>query len=286
MKNKPTEYPGIRHEHMNLVSGIMQELSETSLLASWDRVFEAQTRILGPQELKWLETKGAFAGGVMEVGSGNGCYGSFLARNVPYCHFFGLEANQSLVNRFNLCDEQHPINYNIEKCIVGIDPIPKAILGHVQTCILRFVLQHSSDPVYILKQVCNILPPGAQIYIIEEDDRLFASNTEWSSYDATIDMWRRVCAEGGTNSKIGLELPGILNKAGFSIEDYTINLRNNIEMGSMFVELFSSIALMMYNTNPGVITKVELQKIIDGFSANQMHHVATYPQILLVAKKM
>ncbi|MND39829.1 hypothetical protein D3C76_158220 [compost metagenome] len=267
----------------------MQGLSDATLLASWETVLEVQTRILGPQELKWLTIKGAFEGNVLEVGSGNGCYGSFLAESVPTCNIFGLEANQHLVELFSARSKNLPANYKVEKCRVGVDAIPESVRGGIVTSLLRFILQHSSDPVRVLKHVYDVLPPGGRVYIVEEDDRLFMSNSNWRSFNQTIDIWKRVCAAGGTNSKIGLDLPNIVNSAGFSIEDYTLLLRNNVEMGDSFIELFSSIAIMMCHTNPALIAKGELQQILDQFAASREHHatrhVATYPQVLLVATK-
>src|ERR1700712_4804533 len=64
-----------------LTLGMMSDLGEGELLDAWNRVLDIQTRGFGPREVQWLRDAGFGAGGrdVLEVGSGDGTYGRFLA---------------------------------------------------------------------------------------------------------------------------------------------------------------------------------------------------------------
>lgn len=284
------EQTSIDQQAPDLKLGIMHGLKSKKLLDVWSSVLEAQTRILGPSEIEWLRTKDALNGDMLEIGSGTGAFGSFLAKNYPQGKLHGLEANPQLIRYFYDRDQrERPGNYHISKCSVGSDPFPKQLRGRCNTSILRFVLQHTSSPVRVLEELHEIMPTKGRLYIIEEDDRLFTSHIGWPPFDRVVDIWRRVCQAGGTNSRIGLELPHIVETAGYQIEDYRIVLRNSVEMGDAFGELLSGIGFMMCQTNPTLIMEGELEQVIDGFaesySQSTSRFVGTYPQILLVASK-
>lgn len=55
-----------------------------------------------------------------------------------------------------------PANYTITACRVGDEPIPGAEGPRYGDCLLRYVLQHSSDPVQILKAVYDALRSKAE----------------------------------------------------------------------------------------------------------------------------
>ncbi|GGW67380.1 class I SAM-dependent methyltransferase [Streptomyces xantholiticus] len=272
-----------------LTLGIMDRIEDPALLHEWGRMLDLQTRLLGPREVEWLRAKGfgRDCAGIIEPGSGDGHYGSFLARNFPDARIHGLEANDSLVRRFDTA--RCPENYGIDICKVGNDPLPAGLAPGFDQCFLRFVLQHVSDPRPLLKAVHDALPQGGRLYIIEEDHSFFTTEPYWLPYALATDAWSRVYAAGGSDGAMGRKLPALVAEAGFEVTDFDLVLRNNVEMGNDFLELFTQAARVLHLTSPDLLNAEELRSIRDEFRLDQDRHgtrfVATYPQILLCATK-
>jgi SAM-dependent methyltransferase len=271
-----------------LTLGIMDQIEDPNLLREWIRMLDLQTRLLGHQEVEWLRTNG-FGDNctVMEPGSGDGRYGSFLARSFRDTRIFGLEANENIAKRFDA--SQSTENYGIDICKVGSDPLPEKLSQGCDQCFLRFVLQHISDPRPLLKAVYDALPPGGKIYIIEEDHSFFTSEPYWLPYSLATDAWARVYAAGGSDGGIGRKLPALVAEAGFAVDAFDIVLRNNVEMGDSFLGLFEQASRVLHYTSPELLPRAELRRIETEFRADRDRHlesfVATYPQILLCATK-
>lgn len=279
-----------------LTLGIMNAIEDLALLQEWDHVLDVQTRVLGDREVAWLRAKGFSLGvseggsrGVLEVGSANGCYGSFLARSFPEVRVYGLEANRHLAARFDAGAADAAPNYHIDICKVGEDALPPAVEGRFDRCFLRFVLQHLSDPGRILRALHDALPVGGRLYVVEEDEHFFTHYPSFEPFAIAADVWHRVCAAGGSDSAIGRKLPELVTSAGFVVDDFDIVLRNNVEMGDGFLELFTKVVRMLHRTNPEIVSEAEVRAVAEGFEASRGDHrgryVATYPQILLAATK-
>ncbi|MEU1281550.1 methyltransferase [Streptomyces sp. NPDC005805] len=272
-----------------LTLGIMDNIEDPDLLREWGRMLDLQTRVLGPRETAWLRSKGfgRDSVGVIEPGSGDGNFGAFLSRSFPDTPVYGLEANENLVARFDAASA--PRNYGIDICTVGVDPLPERLGVGFDQCILRFVLQHMSDPTPLLKAVYEALPPGGQVFVIEEDHSFFTGGGAWPPYAAATDAWSRVYEAGGSDGAVGRKLPALLTDAGFTVRDFDIVLRNNVEMGEDFLELFTQASRVLHHTRPDLLPGDVLRSIEMRFAEDAERHssafVATYPQILLRATK-
>ncbi|MGI5380776.1 methyltransferase [Streptomyces sp. CA-251387] len=269
-----------------LTLGIMEKIDDENLLNAWDTFLDVQTKMLGAREISWLRVNGMGGGqaGILEIGSANGNYGSYLARNFPNKQIYGLEANPNLASLMDV--DKCPDNYGIEICKVGDEPLPERISGKFDQCLLRFVLYHVSDPVRLLRAVYDSLPSGGKLYIIEEDDAFLTSQPKWGPMEIAFDIWRRVTLAGGSNSKIGRYLPGFVTKAGFKIDAFDITLRNNVEAGQEFYDLVNNMMKVFRLTNPKIVSEAEVEEITDGLSSPSRHqNLATYPQFLLAATK-
>ncbi|MFF7242137.1 methyltransferase [Streptomyces collinus] len=272
-----------------LTLGIMDRIEDPVLLREWGKMLDLQTRVLGPGEVDWLRQKG-FARdsvGILEPGSGDGHYGSYLARCFGNTPVHGLEANEALVRRFD--QGFAPSNYNISICTVGSDDLPEQVQNSVDQCLLRFVLQHVSDPGSLVRAVYDALPSGGKLYAIEEDHSFFTTEPYWLPYALATDAWSRVYEHGGSDAFIGRKLPSLLSECGFEVTDYDIILRNNVEMGDDFPKLFSQAARVLHHTAPDILPLAVLKNIDQEFTADRGEHrrmyVATYPQILVCATK-
>ncbi|MEQ4726208.1 methyltransferase [Nonomuraea sp. B19D2] len=274
----------------SLTPGMMKAIEEEELLQEWERFLDVQTWALGESEVAWLRSREFGTGrGVLEVGSAAGGYGAFLARNFSGTRIFGVESNPHLARRFRR-SKAAPPNYSIEVSKIGEDPIPKAVRGRFDRCVLRFVLQHVSDPARVLRAVHDALPVGGRIYVIEEDLSFLTTRPDWEPFQLTRDAWLRVTAAGGTDGVIGSKLPGLATEAGFTVDDLNIVLRNNVEMGTAFGDYLTSVIRLLQKNSPDLVTEEEVRTVVDGFEASRDDHaghfVATYPQFLMMATKV
>jgi SAM-dependent methyltransferase len=269
--------------------GTMNVVEDEELLQEWDTLLNVQTQVLGGREAAWLENKGFGASrGVLEVGSASGHYGSFLARGFPHVDIFGLEANPHLARRFDRIADAPP-NYRIHLGKIGEDPLPMTLEGRFDACILRFVLQHVSNPACVLRAVHDVLPPGGKIYVVEEDLTFLTTRQDWLPFRVVRDAWLKVTAASGTDGLIGAKLPALVEEAGFVVDDFDITLRNNVEMGAGFGDFMVSALRVFRRTMPDLVTDHEVRAAVAGFESSRTdhthRHVATYPQFLLTATK-
>ncbi|MFI8828913.1 class I SAM-dependent methyltransferase [Streptomyces sp. NPDC053431] len=267
--------------------GIMDSIEDEALLKEWENVLSVQTRLLAAREVEWMKSRGLGRNGrpILEIGSANGSYGQFLANSFPHLTLFGVEANPNLSAMLDL--KACPENYSIAHCKVGDEPLPQHIQNNFDDCVLRFVAQHVSDPLRLLRAAYEGLPEGGSIFVIEEDDAFFGSYPENTGFETAFDIWRRVIAVGGSNSKIGRDLPRLAAEAGFYVASYEITLRNNVEAGSHFNELFIGTTRMFHRTNPALVSIEEVELVTRHLSSSEKTEgsVATYPQVLLHAVK-
>jgi SAM-dependent methyltransferase len=271
-----------------LTLGMMSDLGDGALLSAWNRVLDIQTRGFGPREVQWLRDAGFGAHGrtVLEVGSGDGNYGRFLAESFPGTRIHGLEATQALIDSGVQASGELPANYTITACRVGDEPIPGA--HTYDDCLLRYVLQHSSDPVGILEGVYDALPVGGRVFAIEEDSALFVSTEAWPAYAAFVDRLTRVYIASGSDFTTGRKLHLLAREAGFEVEDYRIGLRTNVDLGTDLLDWLIGMTHMLHHTNPSILTLADLELIAGDFTRRRESEDTTvfcYPQVMMMATK-
>jgi SAM-dependent methyltransferase len=270
--------------------GMMSDLADGKLLDAWNLVLDIQTRGFGPREVQWLRDAGfgADGGGVLEVGSGDGTYGRFLAASFPDTRIHGLEPTQALIDRGLDLGGELPVNYTIAACRVGEDPIPAAAAARSRDCLLRYVLQHSSDPVRILAAIYDALPSGGRVFAIEEDSALFVSAEEWPAYAAFVDRLERVYVACGSDFRTGRKLHLLARAAGFDVEDHRIGLRSNVDLGSDMLDWLIGMTRMLHHSAPSILTREDQAFIVGDFARRRESGDTTlfcYPQVMMMATK-
>lgn len=284
-------YPqDITTDDPELTLGMMSDLGEGELLDAWNSVLDIQTRGFGPREVQWLRDAGFGAGGrsVLEVGSGDGNYGRFLAESFPDTRIHGLEPTQALIDRGIETDGEFPVNYTIVACRVGDEPIPGADDVRYDDCLLRYVLQHSSDPVRILEGIYDALPVGGRVFAIEEDSALFVSTEDWPAYAAFVDRLERVYTACGSDFQTGRKLHVLAREAGFEVEDFRIALRSNVDLGSDLLDWLIGMTRMLHHSNPSILTREDFEFIVEDFTRRRDTGDTTvfcYPQVMMMATK-
>ncbi len=279
-----------RSDVPDLTLGMMSDLAEGELLDAWNRVLDIQTRGFGPREVQWLREAGFGAGGrnVLEVGSGDGTYGRFLATSFPGTRIHGIEPTQALIDRGIDSAGELPVNYTITAGRVGDEPIPGAEDGRYGDCLLRYVLQHSSDPVRILRGIYDTLPVGGRVFVVEEDSALFVSTEDWPAFATFVDRLERVYAACGSDFQVGRKLHVLAREAGFEVEDFRIGLRTNVDLGPDLLEWLIGMTLMLHHSNPSILTRDDLDYIVGDFAGRRDAGDSTvfcYPQVMMTATK-
>ena len=187
---------------------------------------------------------------MLEVGSGDGTYGRFLATSFPDTRIHGLEPTQALIDRGIDAAGELPVNYTITAARVGDEPIPGAEDGRYGDCLLRYVLQHSSDPVRILRGIYDALPVGGRVFVVEEDSALFVSTEDWPAFATFVDRLERVYAACGSDFQAGRKLHVLAREAGFEVEDFRIGLRTNVDLGTDLLDWLIGMTQMLHHSNP------------------------------------
>ncbi|GAB3670948.1 hypothetical protein GCM10027589_39660 [Actinocorallia lasiicapitis] len=267
--------------------GIMNGIKEESLLAKWDAVLDIQTRLFGPRENAWLERQGFARPGtkVLEVGSGNGDHGRYLAQSFADARFFGVEANPYLARRY----QDTVPNYRVDVCRFGDQELPEPARQEFSDCFLRYTLQHISDPLRVLREVYDLLPIGGRVFIVEEDINYSTCQPAWRAHTILRDSWRSVLETGGSDHSIGCKLPGMVAEAGFEVREFDISLRTNIELGNGFLDFYRLALSMFQETDPALVSQDDVDTMVKDFEADwdthQHRFVVTHPQVLLMAEK-
>jgi SAM-dependent methyltransferase len=275
-----------REDNPWITLGLMNDITGGELMNSWKDLLDLQTRLFGPFEVEWLRANGfAIGKGVLEVGSAIGAYGSWLARSFPEMRLLGIEANPHFVKGL----PDLPENYSVDACVLGQDPLPPRVAGAFDQCFVRYVLQHVSHPRRVLRSIHEALPPGGRLYIVEEDDAFMTSEPASEPFELAFDRWRKVCQLGGTDSRIGRKLAGMLSETGFRVDSYEVTLRTNAELGEDFLDFYLNALRLFHLTRPIDVDAHCMERATRMFEDIKTTHrrttVATYPHVLVSATR-
>jgi SAM-dependent methyltransferase len=170
---------------------------------------EAQAELSFAEELRVLRELGLeSAGPVLEVGCGPGALTRRLTSALPGLPVIALDADLELLGFAARCPGAS---------LVGGDaralPVRAAGVGAV---LIRYVLQHMSDPLEGLVQALRVLRPGGSVFVIEVDAELWGvaepADRRLAAVHARVAAAQR--AAGG-DRLIGRRLSGLLRAAGF-----------------------------------------------------------------------
>jgi hypothetical protein len=169
----------------------------------------------------------------------------------------------------------------------GDEPIAGAEAVRYDDCLLRYVLQHASDPARVLEAVYDALPVGGRVFAIEEDSALFVSTEEWPAYAAFVDRLVRVYVACGSDFTTGRKLHVLARDAGFEVEDFRIGLRSNLDLGSDvgLADRDDPHAAPQLPVDP---TRDDPEFIVGDFARRRESGDTTvfcYPQVMMMATK-
>ncbi len=273
-------------------AGIMTQATRRKLAACWSRVLRYQTDCFGAKELAILRSwgLGENSRGVLDLGCGSGEYGCFLARHLPQVAFLGLEPNAAFVARCRTrLVDRGIVNYQVCEGSLGGDSPPDAVAGRFDQSLLRLVLQHTPEPIRVLKDLHGALPAGGRVHVIEEDDGFFHIFPECAAFDRVIEIWRSVCESGGTQRYLGRALPSLLQESGFELRQVEVLVHSSFEVGEVLLDYLVETVRLLRLTNPGLVgadEADEIERVFQQYLAkNRRRWFAVYPQVLALGSK-
>ncbi len=170
---------------------------------------EAQAALSFAEELRVLRELGlGSAGPLLELGCGPGALTRRLTSALPGLPVIALDANIGLLAHAADCGSAP---------LVGGDAYALPVrAGSVGAVLIRYVLQHMSDPLAGLAEACRVLRPGGAVFVIEVDAELWGvaepADPRLAAVHARIAAAQR--AAGG-DRLIGRRLSRLLRTAGF-----------------------------------------------------------------------
>lgn len=275
--------------------GMMQHVDSphaTPLLDSWDRYFNVQSALLGPQELALMQAWGFGRAnhGVLDVGCGNATHGLWLAAQLPQVPFYGLDANQAFLQQAQRRAASAGIrHYALHRCDLGTERLPTALEGRFTQCLLRLVLQHTGDPVALLSSLYAQLPSGGQVFVVEEDDGFYAIHPPCRAYYRVGELLQRVGDAFGSRRFLGREVPSLLQQAGFRVRHVQVLLQTNLAAEQQFLEYLQLAVELMHHSAPDLVSAAEAHDVIAELGRfgveHRAHWFGVYPQVLAVGEK-
>ncbi len=198
---------------------------------------------------------------VLDVACGTGVITSQIAALLQCGSIVGVELNDSLLQKAQKrAVTPAAKNVSFQKGnVYSLDQTAPFDFAYA-----RFLFQHLDRPMAALQSIRSVLRPGGRVLIVDVDDRDLAcapKNSEFTEFLAEAAFCQR---QGGGNRRIGREIPGLLEHAGFSeIRQETIRF-DSTQLGlDQFLELTTSFKLEQFPAEDRAEASRWLAEIID-----------------------
>jgi SAM-dependent methyltransferase len=146
---------------------------------------------------------------VLDVGCGLGILTRLLARRLPTAQVHGVDASAEQLARADL---DLP-NVHFQRADAASLPFAD---GTFDVVFCRYLLEHVSDPLGVLREMHRVLKPGGQALAQENNDQVMAFDPDCPNFDA---LWRKFVglqARLGGDGLIGKKLYRLFCAAGFA----------------------------------------------------------------------
>lgn len=265
-------------------------IRESAATRNWNTYLDLQVKLFAKNEFELFARHGLpLKHPVLDLGCGPGLYSRALRKWSPSTPIVAVDTNQALLDRFRAALAKKPdAKIDIHHWSAGTGTPPTAI-KKCKAAILRYVLQHTHDPVAVLKSVARTLPKGALIFIVEEDDGLYQFEPEFPAFRKLIDVWDRWAKEYGGDRQIGRKIPHIAAEAGLEVKDVQVICHTHYEPGlDPLLDYFMLSFGIVCETSPKVLSKAEAARLTKEFKkyrdAAGKNCFFFYPQVITIAK--
>lgn len=169
---------------------------------------EAQAALTAEAEIAVMERIGVPGRLLVEVGCGSGAFLARLVARFPEHDVHGVEIRRDLLDlaRARGCRAVHGDAYAL--------PLPDDSCG---TVVLRFVLQHLTDPGAALREATRVLQPGGRLVVIDVDGGMWGCATPtFKELDDIYSRFAAAQARDGGDRMVGRKASGWLRDAGLT----------------------------------------------------------------------
>jgi SAM-dependent methyltransferase len=169
---------------------------------------EAQAALTAGAEIALMERIGLPGGLLVEVGCGSGAFLARLVERFPEHDVCGVEIRPDLLDRARAlgCRAVNGDAYAL--------PLPDDSCG---TVVLRFVLQHLTDPRAAVREAARVLQPGGRLLVIDVDGGMWGCVTPtFGEFNDIYTRFAAAQARDGGDRMVGRKASGWLRDAGLS----------------------------------------------------------------------
>jgi len=266
-------------------------ITEENLVSEWSKFLEIQAKLCVEKDVDFMSWMGldAKAGPILDLGCGVGAYTLELKKRFPEAKIVATDVNKGLLDIF-----RQGLG---KKSISGIDlfhwdsnaaSVPPSV-KECKSCIMRMVLQHVIEPKDVLDSLKTVLPKGAKLYVIEEDDGFFQIHPEFPEFWKVVETWKKYGNKYVNTRTMGRQMPYLLSKAGFKVCASEIVSHTNLEWGiDKTREFFIGTLHLIHASDPEIISKDEIEQIEKGFIQHKKKYgndcLIIYPQVITVSE--
>lgn len=211
--------------------------------------------LLNPASLREMELHGNER--IVDFGAGLGQFTRAMARAVPDGQVVGLERNERQLQgaRSLAAADGEPTLVDFRAADVLDGGLAAGEWGSFDVAHARFVLEHVSDPLAVVRNMVRAVRPGGRVILADDDHDLIRL---WPEPPGFSELWRayiRTYDRNGMDPFVGRRLVSLLHQAGATPRRNTLVFFG----GCAGMEVFDIIAANML----GVVTTAQ-GMILDG----------------------
>lgn len=170
--------------------------------------------LLNRAELAEMKLRGDES--IIDFGSGLGQFTRAMARAVPRGHVVGIEFNEQQLTASKRLAENDGEGSLVDfrrGDVLALD-LPQREWGSYDVAHARFVLEHVSDPLRVVKNMVRAVRPGGRIVLADDDHDVLRL---WPEPAGINEVWRaymRMYDRNGNDPYIGRRLVALMHEAG------------------------------------------------------------------------
>jgi SAM-dependent methyltransferase len=268
-------------------------IEESEATTNWNTYLELQAKLFCEREFQLFKSYGFLdlikKGPVLDLGCGPGLYSQALRKWNDKVRLVSADTNEALLEKFrNRLRKKPDSNIEVVHWSAGSAKAP-ASTKKCTAVILRYVLQHTHDPVQVLAEISKELRKGTTIFIIEEDDGLYQFYPEFNGMKKLIQVWKRWAAAYKADRMIGRKIPIIASKAGLKVVNFEVLCHSHYQTGiDPLLKYFMLSFDVVAETAPKVLSKMAAKKLAKDFEKFKRESAKDcfffYPQAITIAK--
>lgn len=232
---------------------------------TWDDFLKMQAELFAESEIDVLEKFGLSSklSPLLDLGCGSGHFTFELNKRFNNMVFYCSDVNTHLLNKLSKqIKDRNTDNIETIPWSAGDEKMPDQLKG-VKSVVMRMLLQHTLDPVQVLKSLKNELSNNTDIFIIEDDLSFYEVDPPSESFKKIINIIDNYCTSQKSNVYIGKQVPRLAIKAGLDVIKTEILFHNNINLGSdRLMNFFRWSTLLVAKTSPEIISEHEALQLI------------------------